>query len=210
MDQSERDVEAPGPARPGVGDRIRSAWEQSKPPPYGATSESVVDTVPGRLLIAAQTQEIIASILFFATFATVLTEVLLRLFGHPVVWAIELPTYLFIWTFCIAAGLSDWNDRHLAFDLVAEKLPPGVKRVVDLLLNVLFVAIFAAAIPGSISFLQYSATQPSSGLPFSQAWGYAGIVLLFVVGVLLRGRLLFVELRQMLQRRSKRIRKGDA
>jgi TRAP-type C4-dicarboxylate transport system permease small subunit len=201
VDQGAQGAEALANQPPKFRDRVRSAWRESKPPEYDAEKDSVGDVVTGKIGMIARAQEGIASVFFFATFATVLTEVLLRLFGHPVVWAIELPTYLFIWTFCIAAGLSDWTDRHLAFDLVADKLPPAVKHVIDIFLNLLFIAVFAAAIPGSISFLQYSATQPSSGLPFSQAWGYAAIVLLFASAVLLRGRLLLRQLRRPLRSR---------
>ncbi len=174
-------------------ERVRTAWELSKPPDYGPIGESLSEMVSGRVAVLARIEEGVASVLFFGTFLTVLAEVLLRLFGHPVVWALELPTYLFIWAFCVAAGLSDWNDHHLAFDLVAEKLPHRVKWVIDLVLNLLFIGIFAAAIPGTISFLSFSATQPSSGLPFSQEWGYAGIFLLFVVAVLLRARLAWIQ-----------------
>lgn len=201
MDSALSEQDMTRPPRKDLGSRIRTAWELSKPPDYGALEDPLAQVVTGRMVIVARLQEGLASVFFFATFATVLAEVLLRLFGHPVVWALELPTYLFIWAFCLAAGLSDWDDHHLAFDLVAEKLPARLKEAIDLVLNLLFVAIFAAAIPGTISFLNFSASQPSSGLPFSQEWGYAGIFLLFAVAVLLRGRLIVRQVATMLRRR---------
>ncbi len=194
------DQEPTAAAKSDLGTKIRTAWELSKPPDYGLTDDPLAAVVTGRMAILARAQEGIASVFFFATFASVLAEVLLRLFGHPVVWALELPTYFFIWAFCIAAGLSDWDDHHLAFDLVAEKLPPRMKEWVDLLLNVLFVAIFAATVPGTLSFLSFSASQASSGLPISQEWGYAGIFLLFVMAVLLRTRLIVLQIVRVLQR----------
>ena len=200
MDNALSEQEAAEAFRRRIGRTIRDAWEQSKPPDYGTVEEPLASTVGGRLTLVARGQEAAASLFFFGTFATVLTEVVLRLFGHPVVWALELPTYLFIWAFCIAAGLSDWNDRHLAFDLVAEKLPVTLKRVLDVVINMLFIVLFILVLPGTISFLQYSATQPNTGLPLNQAWGYAGIFLLFALGALLRTRLLWLDLKQLFRR----------
>lgn len=188
------------PLEQGLSARIRSAWELSKPPDYGSLEEVSALGVTGRLAVVARAQELVASLFFFATFASVLAEVVLRLLGHPVIWALELPTYFFIWAFCIAAGLSDWNDRHLAFDLVAEKLPPKLKMVVDTVLNLLFIVVFALVLPGTFSFLSFSATQPNTGLPLNQAWGYAGIVLLFATGILLRARLVWLTLRRVFGR----------
>lgn len=200
MDRVLTEQEPTAAAKSDLGAKIRTAWELSKPPDYGALEDPLGEVVTGRMAIVARAQEGLASLFFFATFASVLAEVLLRLFGHPVIWALELPTYFFIWAFCVAAGLSDWDDHHLAFDLVAEKLPPRLKEWVDLLLNVLFVAIFAATVPGTLSFLSFSASQPSSGLPISQEWGYAGIFLLFVVAVLLRARLIVLQIVRVLRR----------
>ena len=209
VNQAVKGQAAPTSGRTRIGERVRDAWEQSKPPAYHGAEDSLVDTATGRLAFLARGQEGISSVFFFATFATVLIEVLLRLFGHPVVWAIELPTDLYIWTFCIAAGLSDWNDRHLAFDLVAQKLPPRVKAIIDVALNALFVVVFAACLPGCISFLKYAATQPSSGFSLNQAWGYAGIVGLFGIGALLRGRLLVIQVTRFFRKHSATAVGGD-
>lgn len=191
---------SPAPPRRRLADTIRNAWELSKPPDYGLIEDTLASSVSGPLSWVARGQELIASVLFFGTFATVLVEVICRLAARPVVWGIELPTYFFIWAFCVAAGLSDWNDRHLAFDLIATKLPRPVKLILDIVVNVIFVVMFVLVLPGTISFLDYSATQPSTGLPFSQEWGYAGIVVLFGLGALLRTRLLWVEVAELWRR----------
>jgi TRAP-type C4-dicarboxylate transport system permease small subunit len=134
------------------------------------------------------------------TFVAIIIEVLARyLFNRPQVWSLELPTYLFLWSFSLAAGLSDWRDDQIGFYLLADVLPRKVRLVGSALANLLIVGLLAIVLPGTVSYLGLIAQQPNTGLPGTEVWGYSGVFLLFAIAVLLRGRLLVLQVRQLLR-----------
>lgn len=143
-------------------------------------------------------EEALASVAFFGTFLAIVVEVAARsVFDRPVVWSLELPTYLFFWAFSLAAGLSDWRDEQISFTLLSNRLPEKLRLGTAAVANLLIAVPMLLVLPGTFSFLAYESGQPSTGLPFNQVWGYAGVVLLFGLGAVLRGRLCFQELRQL-------------
>ncbi len=177
-------------------DRVRDAWELSKPQAYSAVlQEEAREARAGRI---ERVEEAVASVFYFLTFASVVVSVFFRyVLDQPLVWSLELPTYAFFWCFCIASGLSDWRDEQISFDLVSQHLRPRLRLIGKIVANVIIVATFILVIPGTISFIQYEIPQPATGLPFGEVWGYGGVVPFVVITILLRGRLLLLELRQL-------------
>ncbi len=186
--------EGGAPLGPRFRHRWHQAWELSQPPSYQVEAEAGPRLEPkmGRI---ESVEEALASIAFFGTFAAIVVEVVARsVFDRPVVWSLELPTYLFFWAFSLAAGLSDWRDEQISFTLLANKLPERVRLGSSALANILIAVPMLLVVPGTLSFLSYESGQPSAGLPFNQVWGYAGVVLLFGLGAILRGRLCVQQL----------------
>jgi TRAP-type C4-dicarboxylate transport system permease small subunit len=158
-------------------------------------------------MLPARLQEGIGSAFLFATVLAVGVEVVARYSGHPVVWAIELPTYFFLWAFSFAAGLSDWDDSQLSFDLLAKRMPRWLREVVHVIANLLIIVPFALVLPGTVSFISYASGQPNVGLPLSEAYGEAGIFLMFAIGACLRARLV-LQLAWSYLRRARQSRNG--
>jgi len=184
--------------------RLRQAWELSKPQAYGVVlQEEAPDLRAGRV---ERIQEAVASVFYFATFGFIVVAVFFRfVLDQPLVWSLEVPTYCFFWCFCIGAGLSDWRDDQIGFDLVSQRMPPRMRLVARALANLIIVATFLIVLPGTFAFLQYESGQPTTGLPFAEVWGYAGILPFTVIAILLRGRLLIKQLRALgLRRRGRR------
>ena len=177
-------------------DRVRAAWELSRPQVYGAVlQEEQQEARAGRL---ERLQEAVASVFYFLTFASVVVSVFFRfVLDQPLVWSLELPTYAFFWCFCIASGLSDWRDEQISFGLVSQHLRPSFRLIGHAVANVIIVATFILVIPGTVSFIQYEIPQPATGLPFGEVWGYGGVVPFVLITILLRGRLLLLELRAL-------------
>ncbi len=187
----------PPPGGQGLRQRVRAAWELAQPPSYQVEAEASALPEPRMGRIEA-VEEALASIAFFGTFATIVVEVVARsVFNRPVVWSLELPTYLFFWAFSLAAGLNDWRDEQISFPLLADKLPERLRLGSSAVANLLIAVPMLLVLPGTFSFLSYESGQPSTGLPFNQVWGYAGVVLLFGLGAILRGRLCFQQLRRL-------------
>ena len=193
--QSERSLRA----------KIATAWELSKPvaSPVPPTEPTLALESPrvGRI---ERWQLAIASLFFLATAASVVVEVFFRyVLDQPQVWSLELPTYLFFWSFSFASGLSDWRDDQIGFPLLAEHLPPRLRLLGAAVANILIVVPLVVVLPGTLSFLSYEAGQPNTGLPLTQVWGFAGVLVLFGIAILLRGRLLVIQARQLLGSRGR-------
>ena len=179
-----------------LSERIHSAWELSQPQSFGTVLSEEPDELPVRW--PERIQESVAAVFYFGTFFSIVTAVFFRFaLNRPLIWSIELPTYLFFWCFCFATPLSDWEDDQISFDLLAERMPPRWRLVGNIVGNVLIVIPFLIVLPGTLSYLRFQGDQLSSGLPFNQVWGYAGILPFFVLAALLRGRLLIRQLREL-------------
>lgn len=59
------------------------------------------------------------------------------LFGQPLVWVEELSTYAFIWGAFIGAAAGLKQGRHLKIESFVERLPPGARRGLRIVLDLL-------------------------------------------------------------------------
>jgi TRAP-type C4-dicarboxylate transport system permease small subunit len=184
--------------------RIAAAWSEARVEVAGVPAEAVGAMERTRPpTIVERVQESLAAVFFFATFVTIGAEVVARYFGHPVVWAIELPTYCFLWAWSFAAGLADWENDQLAFNLLSERLPSHWRAVLQGLADVVIIAAFVAVLPGTLSYLSYAGTQPNVGLPLTQVYGEAGVFVFFAAGALLRARALWRDFSPHVRRRRR-------
>ena len=183
-------------ARGGYSLRIKAAWSEAKVASSGPAAEAVglVERAEPPTILE-RIQEGVAAFFFFATFLTIGIEVIARYSDHPVVWALELPTYCFLWAWSLAAGLADWENDQLAFDLLSQRLPAAVRVVLQSIADVIIVVVFLAVLPVTISYPSYQGLEPNDGLPLTQLYGDAGAFLLFALGALLRARVLWLRLR---------------
>jgi len=160
-----------------------------------AAAEQAEESAVGRL---ERLQEILASMFYFGTFVAIIVAVFFRfVLDRPLVWSIEVPTYLFFWCFSLGMGLSDWRDAQISFNLISTRLPTRLRIAASAAANLLIVVPFVIVLPGTIAYLQFETSQPTTGLPFTEVWGYAGVLPFFVIAILLRGRLLLGQLREL-------------
>lgn len=187
---------APGDLR----QRLRDAWALSRPPAYGIAAQEEAHQLDEEARVGPleRAQEAVCSAFYFATFAAIVVSVFFRfVLDRPLVWSIEVPTYLFFWCFCLAAGLSDWRDRQITFDLLADRMPARLRLAAGAATNLLIIVPFALVLPGTIAYLRSESVQPTTGLPITEVWGFAGVLPLFVIAILLRGRLLVRQLAEL-------------
>ncbi len=52
-------------------------------------------------------------------------------FNAPTIWAQETATYLYMWTMLAAASYTLQEGKHVAVDLVLERLPPRVRSMLE-------------------------------------------------------------------------------
>ena len=90
---------------------------------------------PNRLVRTVLLIEETAGMLFmFLTFVAVIVSVVGRfVFNHPFVWSEELPAIFILWSVYCMLGVNYQHRDYLRIDLITDRAPAGVKKVLHLL-----------------------------------------------------------------------------
>ena len=136
---------------------------------------------------------------FFALmFVTLVVGVFWRyVLDDPLLWTVNLGTIAFLWVTLVGSGLPNWDDSHIQFDLVYEKLPPVGRLWSRIAGNLLIVVTFSMAIPGTVDYLRFLHRDKVTGLNLTFDWAFGAVLVFFVATVLHRGRLLLIDLRSL-------------
>lgn len=83
-------------------------------------------------------------VLFFSAIIIIgLMQIISRYaFSLPIVWADEAQKYLFIWMVMIAAAYGIRKKKHVAADVVLGNVGPRVKAVMEVLIELVSLALF--------------------------------------------------------------------
>ena len=158
--------------------------------------EADVAGPPRRKRFAERIEEGVSGLMFLLMFLTLTVGVFWRyVLDDPLLWTVNLGTIAFIWTVMVANGLPNWDDEHIQFDLVYNRMPPALQRWARIASNALIIVTFAIAIPGSISYLRFVRGNEVTGLGLTFDYAFGGILVFLVLTVLHRGRLLVRDLR---------------
>lgn len=87
------------------------------------------------LAVAALLLVMIVVLVFFAA--------ILRFFGHPLIWSVDLAQLLFIWLCMIGATRALRTKSHLGIDLVVRHLPHRLRFWLEMGLSLLILAFLA-------------------------------------------------------------------
>ncbi|HEX9766776.1 MAG TPA: TRAP transporter small permease [Nitriliruptorales bacterium] len=147
-------------------------------------------------------EETVAIGFFLLMFVVLLIGVFWRyVLNDPVIWTVNLGTVAFIWTVMVGNGLPNWDDDHIQFDLLYNRMPRGGQRAARMLGNLIIVVTFGMAIPATVDYLDFISVDrvTGTGLPFHLAFGG---VLVFLGGTVAhRGRLLVHDVREIIAAR---------
>lgn len=145
-------------------------------------------------LLVVTLPRLILGILIFAGIGINFANVLGRyLFSAPIVWAEEILTYIMIWCVFVGAILVTWEGRHIKMDLLAVRIPPPWRRIVNALavLGFIFVCVFVLWNSWAVVSLLYQTGQQSVVARWPMALMHAAVLVGFaamLLGVLLRLR----------------------
>lgn len=151
---------------------------------------------PRRKPLVERVEESVTIAFFLLMFVTLVIGVFWRyVLNAPLIWTVNLGTLAFIWVVMIGSGLPNWDDSHIQFDLVYDRMSRRWQRWSRIVGNLIVIIPFAVAIPGTIHYLAFVRDDKVTGLPLNFMVGYGCVLVFLVATVLHRGRLLVRDLR---------------
>jgi len=150
-------------------------------------------------------EEVAAMIFFTIMFTSILVGVFWRyVLNDPLIWTVNAAAIAFIWMVLIAAGLPNWADEHIQFDLLYGRMSPRWKRASRMVGNLLLVVAFALPIPATWDYLVFIAPDSVTGLPLKFNLAFAVVLWFLAATVVHRGRLLVIDIRDIARERAER------
>lgn len=134
--------------------------------------------MPTRL---AQAEAAVAAVLLAAITLMVFAAAVMRFFGHPLIWSVDLAQLLFIWLCFLGAAKALREKGHIGVDVIAARLPHRWRLAVEIAMTGLILAfLLALAVEGAkLTWLNRQRTFGDSGL------SYAFVTVAVPVGCLL-------------------------
>lgn len=146
-----------------------------------------MQSVRSRLRLFA---EWVTAILFVAMFAAFLLQVFTRyVLNSPVAWTQEFVLIVYIWIVFWCGAFLLREREHITFDMVFVSLPPGPRRVLAVVLTLITLAAFVAALPGTIDYVSFMKIEksPVMGIRFDLLYSiFAVFTVAVAIGALMR------------------------
>jgi TRAP-type C4-dicarboxylate transport system permease small subunit len=100
----------------------------------------------------------------------VFAAALLRWFGKPRVWSVDLAQLLFVWICFIGADIAMRKDRHIGVDLVTNLLPVRMRTALGLLSCILAMVFLGLVAVYGARLAVVNAERRFSGMSMSYSW----------------------------------------
>lgn len=98
---------------------------------------------------------IIAGVMLVAIVVMTVAGVFMRkLMGQPFAWLEEMQLFFFVWLVFFGGSVAFRTGNHVGIDIVAERLGPGARRVLDILVYVITMLVLIYMLRGSAELAQ--------------------------------------------------------
>ena len=110
----------------------------------------------------------------------VIVNVFLRyIFSTAIFWAEEVSTICFVWTVFLGASATYKNRMDIGIDVLVEKTPADVQKVIKFIVNILLLAINGYIFYMSIVFTKISFIKPTAVLGVTSAVVNSALIVSF-------------------------------
>ncbi|MDT8902903.1 TRAP transporter small permease [Anaeroselena agilis] len=116
-------------------------------------------------------EETVSEILMATIILLVFLAAMLRWFGYPIVWSVDIAQLLFGWVVFLGADMALRNNNHIGIDILIAKFPPKVQNAI-LLASYALIGAFLAVITVYgfyLSVINYERTFNTFELSYSYA-----------------------------------------
>jgi C4-dicarboxylate transporter DctQ subunit len=151
--------------------------------------------------------EITSAFFFMGMLISLLMGIYWRyVLNDPLVWSLEVAMICFIWAVMLGAPISDWEDNHLQFDLIYNKMSESVQFYMRTFGNLLLIGAFGVVTPASYRYLESVANRPVLGVSWlSLRIMYMSFVFFLVITVIQRSFLLVADVRRRMTRTEEKL-----
>lgn len=115
--------------------------------------------------------------MFIGVFFTVMTQIITRFLPVSFPWTEELSRLLFVSAVCFGAPVAFRDYEFVIVDILVDKLPKRARAVVDLLINIGIILLFAIILRYGILLTINGHRQMSATLPIKMSLAYGMIPL---------------------------------
>lgn len=126
-------------------------------------------------------EAILAGFLLAVIVLLVFAAGVLRWFGQPLIWSVDMAQLLFVWVSFLGADMALNKHAHIGIDYFSRRLPPRAHATLDLLLALVVLAFLL-----TMAVMGYRLTM----LNLERQFGDSGISYAFVTGAVPVGCLL--------------------
>lgn len=105
----------------------------------------------------------------------VLYSVVMRYFFTPPMWGEELPKLLFVWMIFIGAGFAYLSGQNIRMTALIDRVPKGPRRVIELLMYGLSIAILLMVLWYSVPILELTSRSVSLSTGLSDGWKFLAL-----------------------------------
>lgn len=132
--------------------------------------------------IDAVVASVVLVLLVVLTFAGVIFRYAI---GHPFTWLEEVQTACMVWIVFAAAGTAFRAGNQVAIEMIYDMFPAAVRKVLDIVISVVFVAVMGYLFYQSIGFinifLQSGRATSMLKIPYALIYGIAPLSIIDMV-----------------------------
>jgi TRAP-type C4-dicarboxylate transport system permease small subunit len=135
---------------------------------------------------ARRRAENVLAALLAAMFVAFIIQIVMRYaLNAPVGWTTEVSTLAWLWGILWGAALVLTDEEEIRFDLIYGAVPPGLRRVFDVITGSVVVGVFGWSLPAVFDYVTFMKVEKSAYLGIRFDWLYS-VYLVFAVAMIIR------------------------
>lgn len=121
--------------------------------------------------------EIISGTFLIAATIIVIINIFLRyVMKTGIYWSEEVVTGLFVWAVFIGSAAGFKRHKHIGVDFLVSKLPDGIRKIVNIIVDIVLILINGYLFYLSIIYVKSSYLKPTPVLGISSVWISSSLV----------------------------------
>lgn len=142
-----------------------------------------------------KTEYIVGSTMLVLVVVLVFASAILRVFGMPIVWSVDMSQLLFTWISMIGADIALKNGSHMGVDLIVKKLPINIRKIIELFIYILCVlfCLFVTYWGYVLCMENYLRTYATLQISYSYATAAVPVVSFFMILSLIEKSFLLIK-----------------